>query len=90
MEFAAAEHDDYEDPRPNTPRAIARAMIIKAASGDVPAFNSIADRMDGKVPQAIVGDDEHDAISIIQRIERIIVKPQHPDSGSVPPAASAS
>lgn len=32
--------------------------------GDPVAFKEIADRLDGKVAQAIVGDDEHDAIRI--------------------------
>jgi hypothetical protein len=42
--------------------------------GDVPAIREIADRIDGKVPQAVVGDDESDAINIIHTIERRIVK----------------
>lgn len=37
---------------------MAEAIAKKAAEGDVQAFNSIADRIDGKVPQALVGEDE--------------------------------
>lgn len=56
MELAAAERDD--DPakvRPNSIRAIARALITKAAGGSEAAIAQIADRLDGKVPQAVVG-----------------------------------
>lgn len=43
-------------------RQVADALVLKAVSGDVQAIKEIADRLDGKVPQAVVGDDEHDAI----------------------------
>lgn len=33
--------------------AIARALLDKAASGDVPAIKEFGDRYDGKVPQAV-------------------------------------
>lgn len=45
-------------------RGVADALIEKARSGDVQAIKELADRLDGKVPQAIVGDDEHDPVSI--------------------------
>lgn len=40
---------------------LAKALIAKALEGDVPAIKEIADRSDGKVPQAMEhsGDDEH-------------------------------
>lgn len=68
---------------------IADKLVKLAESGDVPAIKEIADRVEGKVPQAIVGDDESDPISLIHRIERVIVHASNPDSGSVPPAAPA-
>jgi hypothetical protein len=34
-------------------RKVARALLDKAETGDVPAINAIADRLDGKVPQAV-------------------------------------
>lgn len=40
-------------------RAVARAHLKKAANGDVAAITELANRLDGKVPQAVVGDDEH-------------------------------
>ena len=54
-------------------REIARALIVSAAEGKMDAIKEVADRIDGKVPQAIVGDDEADPINILQRIERVIV-----------------
>ena len=48
----------------------AEAIWAKACDGDVPAFKEIADRIDGKVPQAIVGDDEHPPIRTILENER--------------------
>jgi hypothetical protein len=46
-------------------RAVADALVLKAMNGDVAAIKEIADRLDGKVPQAVVGDDEHDPIGIV-------------------------
>jgi len=50
----------------------ARQLLMQ---GDVPAIRELADRLDGKVAQAIIGDDEFDPISIVQRIE--LVAPGH-------------
>ena len=51
MEIAAAGEDH------KALREVARALLTKAASGDVHAIREIGDRMDGRVPQAVVGDD---------------------------------
>jgi len=56
-------------------RAVADALVNKALTGDVPAIKEIADRLDGKVPQALTGE-EGGAIQMIHRIERAIVRPQ--------------
>ena len=61
-------------------RAVADALVTKAMSGDVQAIKEIADRIDGKVPQAIVGDDDYDPINTVTRIERHIVDPANPNS----------
>jgi hypothetical protein len=45
-------------------RVVADALVDKAMTGDVQAIREVADRIDGKVPQGIVGDDEHDAIRV--------------------------
>ncbi len=52
-------------------RSIARALLDKAETGDVNAIKEIGDRLDGKVAQAIVGDDEEAPVSIITRIELV-------------------
>ena len=56
-------------------RAVADALVDKAMAGDVVAIKEIADRIDGKVPQALVGDSEFDAINVLTRIERTVVRP---------------
>lgn len=57
-------------------RAIARKLIESAMTeGKLDAIKELADRTDGKVPQAIVGDDEENAINVVHRIERIVVRP---------------
>ena len=56
------------------------ALITKAQEGDVPAIREIFDRVDGKVPQAVIGGDEDEpAINLLHRIERVIVRPQNTD-----------
>lgn len=68
---------------------IADKLVALAESGDVQAIKEIADRVDGKPPQAIVGDDESDPVSLIHRIERVIVNPSNPDSPGLSPASPA-
>ncbi len=55
-------------------RAVARALLEKATEGDMQAIKELADRTDGKVAQAIVGDSDADPINIVQTIERRIVR----------------
>jgi hypothetical protein len=55
-------------------RAVADALVNKAMAGDVQAIAMVAERLDGKVPQALVGDGEFDPI-LISRIERTVVRP---------------
>ncbi len=40
--------------------AVASALVTKANTGDVAAIKEIADRLDGKVAQAIIGGEEED------------------------------
>jgi hypothetical protein len=54
MEIAAAGEDH------RSLRAIARALLDKASSGDMQAIKELADRTDGKVPQGLIGGDEGD------------------------------
>ena len=57
-------------------RLVARELIAKAQAGDMQAIKELAERTDGKVPQAIVGDDEGDPINLVTEIRRTIVRPQ--------------
>ena len=41
-------------------RDVAEALVSKAIDGDTMAIREIADRLDGKVPQGIIGGDEND------------------------------
>jgi len=56
-------------------RKIAAALLAKAASGDVPAINALADRTDGKVAQTLIGDSQEDAVRVHHTIVRKIVEP---------------
>jgi hypothetical protein len=44
---------------PRKLRKIAETLYDKAAEGDVHAIKEVADRLDGKVAQSIVGEDEN-------------------------------
>lgn len=48
-------------------REVADALVAKAITGDVAAIKEIADRLDGKVPQGVIGGDEGDN-PIVQEI----------------------
>ncbi len=54
LEIAAAQ--DEEDNR--SLRKIARKLLSQASEGDVQAIKEVADRMDGKVPQGIMGGED--------------------------------
>lgn len=41
-------------------REVADALVAKAVAGDVQAIKEVADRLDGKVPQGVIGGDEDD------------------------------
>lgn len=54
---------------------IAHALVEEAVKGDVPAAKEIADRLDGKVPQALVGGGEGDnPIQHVHRVELVDLK----------------
>jgi hypothetical protein len=63
-------------------RDVADALVAKAAGGDVNAIKEIADRLDGKVAQALIGGDEDDAPIAIQAVVRKIIDPQSGNSNS--------
>jgi hypothetical protein len=51
---------------------IADKLVDKAAEGDLTAIKEINDRVDGKAPQGITGDDENPLV-LLHRIENVIV-----------------
>ena len=61
LEIADAEGDSRKL------RKVASALLAAASEGDVAAIKELADRLDGKVAQAVVGDDEHGPIEHIVR-----------------------
>lgn len=66
IEAKAAENGDPCEAKPGSLRWNARQLLIK---GDVQSIKELADRLDGKVAQAIVGgDDDENPISIITRV----------------------
>lgn len=67
MELAAAGEDS------KALRDIARALIAKAADGDMQAIKELADRTDGKVPQAVIGDEEN-PLNFVHTVTRQIVR----------------
>ena len=48
-------------------RRVAQSLIGEAITGDVQAIREIADRIDGKVPQAVTGSDDGDPIIVVIR-----------------------
>lgn len=66
MELAAAGEDH------KALRLVAQQLIAKANEGDLNAIKELADRIDGKVPQAI-GGDPLNPIEHVHRIENVSV-----------------
>jgi hypothetical protein len=75
MELAKLGEDD-----PKALRGLARKLLETATKDDgLAAIKEVADRLDGKPAQAVIGGDDDDpAIAVVHRIERVIVRP--PDS----------
>jgi hypothetical protein len=59
-------------------RVIAERLVAEAMAGEGWAVQQVADRLDGKPAQAVIGGDPDDpAISLLHRIERVIVRPEN-------------
>ncbi len=54
-------------------------------TGEIATIRELADRLDGKVPQGIVGDDEADPISFMVRHEQALKELAADDQGVLPP-----
>lgn len=57
--------------RPNDVLAIANKLIESAMAGEPWAMSLIHDRVDGKAPQPIVGDDDSPPVRTVSRIELV-------------------
>ena len=68
---------------------IADKVVESALAGDKDAVREIAERHDGKVAQAIVGDGDAPPVNMKLIIENIIVDPKETSSEGVPPSADA-
>lgn len=86
METLLAEQGVECEALPGSLRYIARQMLIRAGQ-DTSAAREVGDRLDGKPAQAIVGDDEHDPVNVLQRIEYVVIDPANPGSEEVPPTS---
>jgi hypothetical protein len=63
---------------PEDVKAVARKLIDSAKAGDSWAQNLIWDRLDGKVPQPIVGDDDEPPVKV-EKIERVLIRAANPE-----------
>lgn len=79
MEAALAEAGEPSPAPKGSLRHIARQLLERGGE-DTMSAREIADRFDGKVPQAHIGDSDEDAINIISTIRREIVRPDNKDS----------
>jgi hypothetical protein len=62
-------------------RAVADALVDKAMTGDVAAIKEVADRLDGKVPQGVIGDEEN-PLNFVHTITRQIIRANSSDPNS--------
>jgi hypothetical protein len=74
IEAKAAEDGQPCEARPGSLRWNARKLLEQ---GDVQAIKELADRMDGKVPQGVIGGDEDDPPVALQFIELRAVRANH-------------
>lgn len=75
MELAAAGEDNL------ALRLVAQKLIEKAQEGDMQAIKELVDRTDGKVPQAVIGDEEN-PLNFVHTITRQIIRANAPDTDS--------
>jgi hypothetical protein len=54
----------YVDRNPDCLDRIVGKLMKQAEEGEISAMREMIDRLDGRPPQAIVGDDEHPALTV--------------------------
>lgn len=79
----AIEKIDTIDPeqRPRI-KLLAEALVAAGLAGEVQALREIGDRVEGKVPNPVVGDSEGDPINVVTKVVREIVRPGTENSDS--------
>lgn len=60
-------------------RRLAEKLFDQAEEGNIAAIKEIGDRLEGKPAQTISGDPDN-PLTVISKIERIIVDPANPNS----------
>lgn len=80
IEAVLAEKGEVSPAYPGSLRWIARMQLRKAGE-DTAAAKEIADRLDGKVPQAIAGIDENEQLTPLNAIINLTGRPE-PTSAS--------
>jgi hypothetical protein len=76
LRLAALQKLDDDRKGRNKLEQAAIVLFGEALKGDVPALKEIGDRLDGKVPQALVGGgDDDNPVRVITEIRRTIVDP---------------
>lgn len=65
--------------------SLAEALILAGEAGDIAALKEIGDRIDGKVPQGLIGGDEDDKPLFPTKVEVELVRAtsKNTDTGSV-------
>jgi len=80
MEMTAAANGEECAAPKGSLRWIARKMLERSGE-ETAAAKEVADRLDGKVPQGVIGGDEDDpAIQTVTKIELIGVRPSNTDT----------
>lgn len=59
---------------------VAETVVQQALAGNKDAWQEISQRLDGKVPQALIGGDEDDAPIRIEKIERSLIRANPADT----------
>lgn len=56
-------------------RALAESLVARAIESDTRAAVEVNDRIEGKVPQAVIGPGDAGEHTVINRIEEVVVDP---------------
>lgn len=63
-----------EEKDPHALENLAEKLLRKVDDGDVSAIKELGDRQDGKVPQAIVGSEDHPGVKLETQNPRDVAK----------------